>query len=116
MLQVALFTTVSTDTVETILFTDRTNPQLYVDGKLTMCARLTVAFFFSAFMFLAILLICALMESPPVEAGADHDADEAQRSKMRLSRRMLAERVTTPPVPLAAPVVDTSGDMTTSDF
>ena len=87
MLQVALFTTVSTDTLETILFTDPTNPYVYVDGKLTVCARLTVAFFFSAFMFLCILLICGVMGSLP--EAADHASAEAQRSKIRVARQTL---------------------------
>ena len=67
--------------------TDPTNPQFYVGGKLTVCARLTVAFFFSAFMFLCILLVCGLMRG----GGAAEDAeDEAQRSKMRVSASRLA--------------------------
>ena len=62
--------------------------QVYVNGKLTMCARLTVAFFFSAFMFLCILLICGVMGGAREDAGA-----EAQRSKIRVARQtLLAQR------------------------
>ena len=58
-----------------------------LDDALTVCARLTVAFFFSAFMFLCILLVCGLMRG----GGAAEDAeDEAQRSKMRVSASRLA--------------------------
>ena len=51
VLQVALFTAVSTQTLEQVWFTDPNDPNYFVNGKLTLTARLSAAFIFSFFMF-----------------------------------------------------------------
>jgi len=81
VLQVALFTTVSTETLEKVWFTDSTNAYYYVNGKLTMTVRLSVAFVFSVLMFGAIFIIRASVGEPP--AGA---VVERQRSRARSMR------------------------------
>jgi len=81
VLQVALFTTLSTETLEKVWFTDPTNRYYFVDGKLTLSVRLAVAFGFGAAMYLGIFIIRSLMGGEP-----EAEADERRRARARRAR------------------------------
>ena len=57
VIQVSLFTSFSTQTLERVWYTDSTDPAYFVDGRLTVATRGSVAFGMSAAMYGCIMLI-----------------------------------------------------------
>ena len=81
VLQVALFTSFSTLTLERALFTDASNPSYYVDGKLTVSVRLAVAFALSAALMVAIMLIRSCLSELPQDVAAAHEREKVNATR-----------------------------------
>jgi len=69
VLQVSLFIVFSTEALETVWFTDSSNPHYFVDGRLTVYVRLSVAFGFCVLLLGAIFVIRNTMGELPRDAG-----------------------------------------------
>jgi len=86
-LQVSLFIVFSTEALETVYFTDSTNPYYFVDGRLTLFVRLSVAFGFCVLLLCAMFVIRNTMGELPRDAGIERQRRLRLRSTLRESRR-----------------------------
>ena len=82
VLQVSLFIVFSTETLETVWFTDPADPNYFVDGRLTLTARLSAAFAFCVLLLCAIFIIRNTMAEGPRDAASERE--QRQRLKERL--------------------------------
>ena len=81
--QVALFTSFSTQTLERIWYTDSSDPTYFINGHLTVTARLSVAFALSAAMYICIMLIQGALSSMPEDTTV-----KKARDKVAAARRL----------------------------
>ena len=80
--QVALFISFSTQTLERLWYTDSDDPAYFVDGHLTVAARLSVAFGLCGFMYACIMLIRAMLAHLPDETAEKHEREKAHAAKL----------------------------------
>jgi len=83
VLQVALFISFSTQTLEKLWYTDSDDPAYFVNGRLTVAARLSVAFGLCGFMYLCIMVIRGALSQLPEDTVEKHE-----REKMAAARRV----------------------------
>jgi hypothetical protein len=86
VLQVSLFIVFSTEALETVWFTDSSNPHYFVDGRLTVYVRLSVAFGFCVLLLAAIFIIRNTMGELPRDAGLQRLRRMRLHSTLRDSR------------------------------
>ena len=89
--QVALFISFSTQTLERLWYTDSYDPAYFVDGRLTVAARLSVAFGLCGFMFLCIMVINGAFSELPEDTVEKHDRDRVHAARRVRGRARWSE-------------------------
>lgn len=84
--QVALFISFSTQTLEQLWYTDSYDPAYFVNGRLTVASRLSVAFVLCGFMYLCIMVIQGTFSALPEDTVEKHE-----REKVVAARRVRAK-------------------------
>ena len=87
----ALFISFSTQTLERLWYTNSYDPAYFLDGRLTVAARLSVAFGLCGFMFLSIMVIKGALSELPEDTVEKHDRDRVHAARKVRGRARWSE-------------------------